>query len=129
MARRMTEAQLHKAVAQYLAAALPPECVWTTFPAGGGGKVRGAQLKARGLRPGWPDIQLVVGGSFVGIELKTPSGKVDAEQIACHDAIRKAGGYVFVCRSMEGVAAVLRGLGVPIHAAVMAGGGWVRLAA
>lgn len=120
----MTEAQLHKAVAQYLAAALPPEVVWTTFPAGGGGKVRGAQLKERGLRAGWPDIQLIVGGSFVGIELKAPRGKLYREQVARHDEIREAGGYVFVCRSLEGVASVLRGLGVKLRARVMAGGGW-----
>lgn len=125
----MTEAQLHKAVAKFLAAALPPEVAWTTFPAGGGGKVRGAQLKERGLRAGWPDIQLIVGGSFVGIELKTPRGKIEPHQDECHAAIRKAGGYVFTCRSMEGVAAVLRGLGVQLSARVMAGGGWAKVAA
>lgn len=51
------EKALHAAVAQFLARALPLRCPWTTVPLGGGGKIRGAHLKAAGTRKGWPDIE------------------------------------------------------------------------
>lgn len=77
----MSEAALHKAVADFLTVALPREWRFSTFPSGGGGKVRGAQLKARGLKAGWPDI-LILGqnGRWIGIELKTTKGKLSDEQ-------------------------------------------------
>lgn len=121
----MTEAQLHKAVADYLAVALPTEgCVWTTFPAGGGGKVRGAQLKGRGLRAGWPDIQIVwelgpahhSGCGVVCIELKTEVGALSAAQRSCHEAIYSAGGDVYVCRSVDDVHAALSRHSIPLRA-------------
>lgn len=117
----MSEAQLHRQTAAYLAQALPEDCAWTTFPAGGGGRVRGAQLKAAGLRAGWPDVQILwyVGsnrGVFVCLELKTLKGRLSDEQIACHFDIRKAGGYVFVCRSLDEVEGFLRGFGIPLRA-------------
>lgn len=119
--RKMTEAQLHRAVAYYLAASLPSDVVWTTFPAGGGGKVRGAQLKSRGLRPGWPDVQLIYKGQFIGLELKTEKGALSDDQRACLAAIKKAGGIVFVCRNLDGVAFSLYQCGIPLRARVMAG--------
>lgn len=107
MTARMTEAQLHKAVAELLPKILSSVSTWTTFPAGGGGKARGAQLKARGLRAGWPDIQILADGYFIGLELKAQRGSVSDEQKACHDAIESCGGSVHVCRSIEEVRAVL----------------------
>lgn len=136
--RRLTEAQLHRAVADYLAVALPESACFTTFPAGGGGKVRGAQLKSRGLRAGWPDVQVLYRFSypdtihprsqFVGLELKTATGRLSPEQIECHAAIRRAGGLVFVCRSVEDVESFLSGLGIPLRARPF-GLGTVRRAA
>lgn len=132
--RALTEAQLHRQVAEYLAVALQPPTVWTTFPAGGGGKARGGQLKARGLRPGWPDIQVIHyrpgfwSGLFIGIELKTIRGECSKEQIACHAAIRAAGGAVFLCRSVADVQWALCDAGVPLRAWLMAGGGSTKVA-
>ena len=123
-ARALTEAQLHKAVAGFLDAGLPTNAVWTTFPAGGGGKVRGAQLKARGLKPGWPDIQIFVAGRLVCIELKVGKNKPEPEQVECHAALTNAGAHVYVCRSLEEVQAALRDSNVPFRATAW-GAGWV----
>ena len=123
----LTEDQLHKQVAGFLAAGLPRDVVWTTFPAGGGGKVRGAQLKARGLRAGWPDIQIFGAGKLVLIELKTAKGVVDPEQVECHAALTKAGALVFVCRSLDDVQRALVAARVPFRADAF-GLGWVRAA-
>lgn len=132
---------MHRQVADYLAAALGPdsECVWTTFPAGGGGRVRGAQLKARGLRAGWPDIQIVarvpttIAGppfvtAFIGIELKTESGAVSPEQADCFNALSAVGARIFLCRSLNDVERVLKMFAVPLRPTLMAGGGWAGAA-
>lgn len=103
----MTEAALHRAVAAYLRVALKPPTIWTTIGHGGGGRVRGAQLKAMGVQPGWPDI-IVIGqaGSnrfTVGLELKAPKGVQSAEQKAVQRSFPGAGALYYVCRSVEDV--------------------------
>ena len=114
----MTEADLHRAVADYLAHAITSP--WTTFPAGGGGRARGAQLKGMGLTAGWPDIQIVHGGRFYGIELKAKGKYPEPHQRAIHDAIRTAGGRVAVCRSLAEVEDALTTWRVPIRARIAA---------
>ena len=116
MDRGMTEAQLHKSVAQYLALALPKDAVWTTVGHGGGGKVRGAQLKARGLRAGWPDVQIIFRGKFYGIELKGPNGRLSPEQIACAKSIVDAGGDYTRAHAVSEVEDWLRLLRFPLRA-------------
>ena len=116
----MTEAALHKSVADYLSVALPAGVPWTTFPAGGGGRVRGSQLKRAGLQKGWPDIQILVGGLYCGIELKAPGKYPEPHQRAIHEAIKQCGGRVAVCRSVDEVEGTLKAWGVPIRTRVAA---------
>ena len=99
----LSEAALHKAVAKYLAYALPKDAVFTTIGHGGGGKVRGAQLKARGLLPGFPDILILWQGDAFCIELKSAKGRLSKEQEAVHDRLMVAGCFVETCRSIEEV--------------------------
>ena len=109
--RSTAEQSFHIAVAEYLNLALPSHTTWTTFPAGGGGKVRGKFLKAMGLRAGWPDIQILVRDTaydaarpmvrFVGLELKAGKGVETKGQRDCHAMIRNAGGIVYTVRSLE----------------------------
>jgi hypothetical protein len=118
MKRAQPEAALHKAVAHYLPMVLAPEVVWTTVGHGGGGKVRGAQLKAMGLRAGWPDIQLMwrYGNAtrVLCIELKSASGRLEPEQRACADDLERAGAIVLVARSLDAVKGILEGVNVPM---------------
>ncbi len=97
---------------EYLDLALPPHAIATTFPAGGGGKIRGAQLKRAGLKPGWPDIQILVRMSpfdaprsasrFIGFEAKREiGGRVSDDQNKMHPLIRNAGGVVYVVRTLD----------------------------
>ena len=56
---------------------------FTAFPAGGGGRVRGAKLKRAGLNPGWPDIQFIAhDGKYYGMEVKTPKGRLSQHSVA-----------------------------------------------
>jgi hypothetical protein len=117
--RAFSEAAFHRSVAQYLSLVLPKDCFWTTFPAGGGGKIRGAQLKAMGLRPGVPDI-LILRRTEEGnrshvfwIELKSPEApKPRAVQEACHEALFEAGCDVAVCRHLADIRRELEGWGI-----------------
>lgn len=113
----MTEHQLHRAVAEYLALALPEQCWWTTFPAGGGGRIRGAQLKSMGLRAGVPDILILRDWMNSNrprtfwIELKTATGRASIEQKICHAELKAVGCNVAVCRSVNDVQETLIGWG------------------
>lgn len=115
----LTEAQLHRQVADYLDLVLPPAVPWTTIGHGGGGYVRGAQLKGRGVKPGWPDIHFVCRGLPCYIELKTRRGRVSPEQKEIHRMLIAAGAHVAVCRSLEEVQVTLRLLDVPMLFAVL----------
>lgn len=119
----MTEQQLHRAVAAFLRVALKPPTTWTTMPAGGGGRVRGAQLKAMGLQPGWPDLLVIHpagysyrGALVVGLELKTAKGRLSDEQKAMDSEFFCAGAYYTVARSVDEVEGFLKGVGIPLHA-------------
>ena len=113
MKRAQPEAQLHKAVAAYLRLALKPPTIWTTIGHGGGGKVRGAQLKAMGVMPGWPDIlimspgPMVEGTLLIGIELKAAKGRASDAQIDMQARFRNNGATYEICRSLNEVVTVL----------------------
>lgn len=123
--RTRPEQQLHMAVASYLRLALRPPTIWTTIGHGGGGKVRGALLKAMGVQPGWPDI-LVLGPTtgepfaLIGIELKAAKGMQSPEQKKLGYAFVAAGGFYYLARSVDEVEGFLRGVGIPLHASVSA---------
>jgi len=113
-----SEHALHRAVAAYLAAVLPADAFWTTFPAGSGGKARGGQLKAAGLRPGVPDLILLYRGRFLGIELKSAKGRVSDAQQACRALILAAGGAWAECRSLDDIELALTEFRVPLRGRV-----------
>ena len=105
---KISEATLHKQVADYLDMVVRPPAVWTTIAHGGGGRIRGAMLKARGLKRGWPDIIIITRGSHgpvvLGIELKREGGgSQTADQRAVQDAFNGCKAWYAVCRSLEAV--------------------------
>jgi hypothetical protein len=123
MTRAHPEQQLQISVAQFLSVALRPPTIWTAFPAGGGGRVRGAFLKAMGLKAGWPDLLVIHPAGFsrsgslvVGIELKAAKGRPTPEQAAMDSAFFCAGAHYRIARSLDEVEGFLRGVGIPLHA-------------
>lgn len=105
---RRIEDNIHKAVARTLDLCLYPETLHTCFPAGGGGKVRGAILKARGLKAGMPDHLIIHPGVTLWLELKVPkSGRVSDSQKLRHAELRAIGHKVEICRSVADVADAL----------------------
>lgn len=120
------EQTLHKDVALFLSQGLRSPTFWTTFPAGGGGRLRGAFLKSMGLKAGFPDLLVIhpqptgagLGCIVLGIELKAGKGRVSPEQIDVHAALTIANARIRVCRSLEDVEAFIRSHGVPMFASV-----------
>ena len=111
-----SEAQIHTAVEEYLSRALTPNVRWTTFPAGGGGRVRGAKLKASGLRAGWPDLQFVhpKTGVLHTIELKASNGYMSDEQGDVINALCVSYAPSAGARSVVAVDRLLREWGFPM---------------
>lgn len=107
--RQHIEDDFHRSVATFLNVALPQDAWWTTFPAGGGGRVRGAQLKAKGLKPGVPDILIVRHGICHWLELKAPKGRASDDQNLCAVHLGLAGcPTIHTARSLQDVERALR---------------------
>ena len=99
--RREPELQLQILIIDQLKTHLKKDVLFTAFPAGGGGRVRGAKLKKAGLQAGWPDIQLIYKGQYYGLEVKTPRGRLSPSQSALHKKLIKDGSRVAVVRSVQ----------------------------
>ena len=124
------ERDFHITAGRFLDVALPPDCWWSTFPAGGGGKARGGQLKAMGLKPGVPDILILhptlSGTDVLWIELKAKRGSQAPEQKAFAARMDQLPGVdVVVCRTLRDIEEALRNTGIEARARVTDAGAWV----
>ena len=124
MAKRTdpTEAVIHKSVAELLTTALKPVVVWTTVEVSnqrGGEAARWQQVKnkMRGVKTGWPDIQMFWPyqnyTKGLCIELKRKGGKPTDIQLTCHDELATANIPTIICRSVDEVKAALDVYDVP----------------
>jgi hypothetical protein len=123
---RRPEQALQIAVAAFLRHALKPPVVWTAIGHGGGGKVRGAILKAMGLRAGMPDVLIVAPGCdgymgvltpyVVGLELKADKGRQSDTQRTLAADWEACGAFYYIARSVDEVEGFLKGVGIPLHA-------------
>ncbi len=115
--RSVTEDQLHAGVKAFLDAALPSDAFAAHYPAGGKRpKSTAGKMKSMGQVAGMPDWLIVYRGRLFGIELKTRSGRLSPEQIATHDALRRAGACVWLARSVDDVQQALQAWGIPLRA-------------
>ena len=125
------EQVLHMQVARFLKLALREPVFWTTFPAGGGGKTRGAFLKAMGLQAGMPDILIFQPGTtlnngvsftrLIGLELKAGKGRQSESQKEMAERFEAVGGVYLIARTLDEVEILLRAAGVPVHAKARGG--------
>ena len=114
---KQSETQLHVQVANYLRLALrSPDVWWTTIPAGGGGRIRGAQLKRKGYKKGTPDVLIIYRGMAHWIELKTFGGGLSIDQLGQHGLLLRAGCYVAIRRTVDEVHQILCQWGLPVEA-------------
>jgi hypothetical protein len=107
--RKAPEASFQIQVARYLAKALPEGWIFTAFPAGGGGRIRGARLKAMGLKAGFPDIAIFAPMGWnpyptvAWLELKAKSGSLSQAQKDVHAQLKALGHQVATVKTLEQV--------------------------
>jgi hypothetical protein len=90
-----------------------PDVAWFAVPNGGWRfKRTAAKLKATGVRPGVPDIVILVRGRFHGVELKRENGRTSKAQDGMAVEIERAGGGYHVCRGFREALLCLIELGV-----------------
>ena len=61
-------------------------------------------------KKGCPDITCVANGKFIGLECKTPTGKLSEAQNEAKRAITKAGGIYNVVTSIDEVVLIMRNI-------------------
>ncbi len=116
--RKYVEDDLHMTVAQYLDLALPRDAVWTTVEPGGyRSKTEASRLKSKGVKAGWPDVQIIHCGRLICFELKAPRGTLSREQKVMHARLSLAGALVYPgpVTQLEQVEGFLRGACVPLR--------------
>lgn len=65
-------------------------------------KVMGARLKAMGMMPGWPDLEIILlGGEVVFFEFKTAKGRQSESQKTCQKRLEEMGCRYYLCRSVD----------------------------
>jgi hypothetical protein len=67
-----------------------------------------SKAKAKGMRPGWPDIEVIWRGHFWTFEVKAEGNYATKQQRECGADIEKNGGKWAVVRSVDDVAECLR---------------------
>ena len=113
--RKRPEDNFHITVAQFLDLALPHDAEWTTMDPGSyRTKAEAGLLKAKGLKPGWPDILIIYRGRTICIELKSPKGVLSSAQKAMHERLTLAGALVCTATRLESVESFLRPL-IPLR--------------
>lgn len=119
---KLTEFQMHCAVADALRVACAPGWQWTHFPAG---ELRhpaiAGRLKAMGLHPGWPDLILLSPqGVFHSLELKNGKAPLSFTQEAFRDEVREKRLPWAVARSLDDALAQLTRWGALVRLSVRA---------
>jgi len=103
-------------VRMYLDKALPAPGWWSSVGHERKQSPRaGQRQKAKGVRPGLPDVMIWYDGQFIAIELKTVTGRLSDTQIAFADAMRRNRFSHCVARSVAEVHSILVARCVPVE--------------
>jgi hypothetical protein len=91
-ARRHSEQEIQKALADHLCVRAAPGTYWF-HPANGGARTAfdGAIQKACGVRAGTPDLICFKDGRTFALELKAAGGRLSSAQEAAHEEMKAAG--------------------------------------
>ena len=99
MARRAEEWGQQKQLACLLNKWLPDDAWWTATDPVAPNAISGAIRRARGVKKGAPDTLVWWRKKFITVELKSKSGRCTPAQCAEREAILRAGGQWWMCRT------------------------------
>jgi hypothetical protein len=112
--RNYAEDPLQAGMTAYIRA-VAPDCICASIPNGGyRDKREAARLRWTGLLAGMPDL-IVLGpaGAVIGLEVKTPTGKLSLEQTLIAEKWKALGYDWHVVRSIDDVRRALAEAGIP----------------
>lgn len=105
--KKPNETALVRQVLEYLRLRKIP-----SWRANAGGAMRGGRL-VKMAPAGTPDVLAILpGGRLLGVEAKSPTGRLRETQIAWRDAAEKAGALYWVVRSLDDLIGGLKREGV-----------------
>jgi len=107
---------LQKACAKFLNHALPPDVWFTAIDHATRSATEGQDKKARGVKPGLPDLMFKFDRRTVWIELKTEKWRLQDTQESVRDMLTGNGDDWHVARSIDDVEAILRSYGLALRA-------------
>lgn len=119
--RPIPESLIARQVAGFLEVALPAGAKFSHIPNGGHRtKAAAGKLRAEGVRPGVPDVLILVPDvGTIWVELKNSAGRLSPHQEEWAETIRRTPRAAhFVCRSVEEVESALLSCGVPLRATI-----------
>ncbi len=64
--------------------------------------------KKCGMRPGWPDLEILDRGKVIFVEFKTPKGRQSPEQKKVQELLQKLGYFYGIVRTYEDFTALCR---------------------
>lgn len=115
----MTEDKLQAAIAAHLTARASSDVLWWHTPNGGSrNAIEAAKLRRMGVKPGIPDLLLLVGGRLHALELKTAKqgsrakGRLSAHQMIVLDAMGRQGVRVAVAYGLDEALAQIEAWGL-----------------
>jgi VRR-NUC domain len=109
----MTENQIQQQLTRLLESYCRPDVAWFAVPNGEWRFPKtAARLKASGVRPGAPDLVLVMDGKFYGVEVKSERGRPSEAQAAMGRLIERSGGSYIVCYGLISAIEYLSRIGV-----------------
>jgi len=104
--RTATEAQIQRGVLDYLELLSRKKPIYYFRSAAGMVKTDQGRVFKTG-KPGTPDITVCCGGLFIGLEIKTTTGRQSALQKKAQAEIEAAGGKYYIIRCLEDVWKIL----------------------
>ena len=111
------EGPIHLGIRDLLDVALPNRAVYHHSPneldmSGKSAQLAVHKAKARGMRPGWPDFEIILDGRACFLEVKHPSGSLSDKQVETIRDLEVAGALVEVVRSVTEAESVLKKWGL-----------------
>lgn len=117
------ENKIHIAIADYLNLVIKRPSRWHTVEVsnqqkGRAGMFKQMALKRRGVKTGWPDIEIFLHSGYknsamfyiIFLEVKAPGGELTEVQERLHQELKEDGHQVHVVYGVEEVEQILKGL-------------------
>jgi len=110
------ERLLMQAAWTYAQQVLPPDADYCATPTetNASNKIAAFFRKLMGVRAGEPDSRIIWRGRYTGLEFKA-GASVSESQHRRHAELRNAGAETYIVRSISGLEAIWRGLGIPLR--------------